>query len=131
MGMLPKRTLLLTPNSSIFEIPKFANENCAESRKKNAFIIFFRIFFNTKVFDQSAHRKTLLLEPNAYDKWRGPGCVQIPLLTEPNAYDKWRAHGHRVRRAFFQKKKLVVLFVFVFFCLIHKVFDQSAQWKSV
>ncbi len=112
MGILPKRTLLLTRNSSIFEIPKFANEDCAESRKeikKTFFYCFFGVKKNTKVFDQSAHRKTLLLEPNAYDKWRGPGCVQIPLLTEPNAYDKWTAHGHRVRRAFFQKN------VFFFF----------------
>ena len=72
-------------------------------KKNRLFIIVFVLKKNAEVFDQSAHRKTLLSEPNAYDKWRGPGCVQIPLLTEPNAYDKWRAHGHRVRRAFFQK----------------------------
>ena len=64
----------------------------------NSFLCFLK---NTKVFDQSAHRKTLLLEPKAYDKWRGPGCVQIPLLMEPKAYDKWRANGYRVWRDFF------------------------------
>ena len=72
----------------------------------------------------------MLSEPNAYDKWRGPGCVQIPLLTEPKAYDKWRAHGHRVWRAFFQKNLFFFCFI-VFFFLIHKVFDQSTQWKNV
>ena len=40
MGMLPKRTLLLTRNSSIFEIPKFANENYAESRIFFGFVFF-------------------------------------------------------------------------------------------
>ena len=58
-----------------------------------------------EILDQSAQQKSLLLEPNTYDKWRGPGCVQIPLLMEPKAYGKWRAHGYRAWRDFFKKIK--------------------------
>ena len=40
MGMLPKRTLLLTWNSSNFDFFKFASENYAESRKDLEFVSF-------------------------------------------------------------------------------------------